>query len=256
MSYFGLTDLNSVNTLFSGFSNKTSSQTGVSSSSILSDYAGIRNGSYKKLLNAYYNKTGSSAVSGIAGSKTSTSTSKDSVKTLSRIEDAAEGLKESADALRIRGTKSVFQKETKTASDGTVTEEYNRDAIYQKVSAFVENYNSLIKSTEESNTKVIAQYSAQMIQSTNANERALEDIGITIGKDDTLSIDKEAFQKADMNKVKTLFYGTGSYGYQMSVKASMIDDQAQREAEKANTYGSNGRYNYNYSYGSSYNDYF
>ena len=68
MSYFGLSDANSVNTLFSSLNNGVSKNgaTGFGNS-ILADYASIRSGSYRKLLNAYYDKTGSSAVTDMVG---------------------------------------------------------------------------------------------------------------------------------------------------------------------------------------------
>ena len=250
MSYFGLADINSVNTLFSSLSSSSTSSTG---SSILADYASIRSGSYHKLLKAYYSKEDNSTLSSIVDS--STETSQDSTKKLTLIENAGESLKESADALITQGTKNVFKQVTQQAEDGTTTTGYKTEEIYKKVNAFVEDYNTLIEVTEDSNTASVARASVQMINLTNANEKLLEDIGITIESDDTLSIDKDTFMKADMSKVKSLFNGTGSYGYNVGVKASMIDYYAQREATKANTYSSTGSYNYNYSYGSNYSNY-
>lgn len=253
MSYFGLADMNSANTLFSSLNNNFSIGGSAGSGNILAEYASIRSGSYHKLLKAYYSDTEKSAVSDIVNP--STSTSKDSTKQLSKMENAAESLKESADALMTRGTKDVFKQTTITKEDGTTSKEYQKDAIYNKVKSFIDDYNSVVDVTEESNTKSIARASAQMIQLTNANKRLLDDIGISINKDDTLSIDKDTFMAADMNKVKSLFNGAGSYGYNVGVKASMIDYYAQNEASKANTYGSSGKYNYNYSYGSNYSNY-
>lgn len=254
MSYFGLSDINSVNTLFSsiggGFSKGGTISAG---NSILADYASIRSGSYHKLLKAYYNKDENSALSEMVNS--STATSKDSAKQLTRIENAGESLKESADELITRGSKDVFKKVPIKAEDGTTAVGYQTEEIYKKVNSFVEDYNNLVEATEESNTASIARASAQMINLTNANERMLEDIGITINDDDTLSIDKDTFMAADMNKVKSLFNGTGSYGYHVGVKASMVDYYAQYEASKANTYGRTGSYNYNYNYGSNYSNY-
>ena len=74
-----------------------------------------------------------------------------------------------------------------------------------------------------------------MIDLTDSKEKALDEIGITINTDNTLSIDKDTFMKADMEKVKGLFSGSGSYGYSVSAKASMIDYQAHNEVNKANT---------------------
>lgn len=256
MSYFGLSDINAASALFSSLGGNGSGSIGGGMStgnSILADYANIRSGSYHKLLKAYYSKEDNSALSDVVDS--STATSKDSIKKLTNIENAGEALKESADALITRGTNNVFKQETIKAEDGTTKTGYRTEEIYKKVNAFIEDYNNLVEVTEDSNTASIARASAQMINLTSANAKLLEDVGITINKDDTLSIDKDTFLKADMNKVKSLFNGTGSYGYNAGVKASMVDYYAQYEASKANTYGNNGSYNYNYNYGSNYSNY-
>ena len=82
----------------------------------------------------------------------------------------------------------------------------------------------------------------------------LAEIGIKVdSKTNTLSIDEETFKKADMKAVKSLFQGSGSYGYKVNAKASSIDYQARYEATKANTYNSFGGYSNNYSSGSLWN---
>ena len=223
---------------------------------ILSDYATIRSGAYYKLLKAYYSTDNNSSASKSVQSPTSTSIAKDSTKKLSRIENSAEDLKESADALLARGTKSAFQKVDIKQEDGTVKKGYDTEAIYKKVNDFVKSYNNLVVNTEDTNTKSIDRNMSQLTSLTDRQEKTLGKIGITINEDDSLSIDKEAFLKADMDTVKGLFNGAGSYGYSVSAKASMIDYYAQNEASKSNTYGKNGAYNYNYSYGNYYNNFF
>ncbi|MEG0961608.1 MAG: hypothetical protein RSF88_01925 [Lachnospiraceae bacterium] len=255
MSYFGLSDAGSVRTLFSSFNTGSSrnNNNSMNFGNALTDYANIRNGSYHKLMKAYYDKTGSSAVSDMVGNNTATS--KDTTKQLTKMENSAEQLKESADALLTKGNKSVFRQESITDKNGVTTKEYNKDAIYEKVNAFVGDYNALVEATEETNTKNIAQTSTQMVNATKSNRKMLGEMGITVNKDNTLSIDKETFLKADMNKVKTMFSGNGSYAYNVSTKASMIDYYAQKEASKANTYGNKGSYNYNYTNGGNYSNY-
>lgn len=258
MTYFGMSDVNSVNTLFSSLntgSNGKSSLNISSSGNILADYASIRSGGYYKLLKAYYSSNDSDNSRVSQAVKSSTSVSKDSTKMLSRIENSAEDLKSSADALLTKGTKDVFQKVDVKQEDGTVKKDYDREAIYKKVNAFVDSYNSLVEDAEDTNTKSINRNLEQMENLSYSNRNMLDKIGISINKDDTLSIDKDTFMKADMEVVKGLFNGTGSYGYSVSAKASMIDYYAQNEASKANTYGNNGAYNYNYTYGSNYSSY-
>lgn len=211
------------------------------------DYATIRSGSYFKLLKAYYSQDNSSEV------KSTISTSKDDAKTLARIESAAEEMKESAAALMTSGSKSVFEQVTTKDDAGVTKTDYDTDAIYKAVKAFADDYNDLLDQAVDSDTTNILRGARTMVNYTKVNERMLEKIGITIGEDNKLEIDEEAFKKADMGTVKNLFGNRGSYGYQIQTQASLIESYAKSEAAKSNTYGSSGMYTYNYNTGELYN---
>ena len=249
-------DSSSIGVLFSSLnsgSTKTSAMFGTSDLLGInySDYATIKNGSYTKLMKAYYAKeaSGDSSTSSI----TSTSTSKDSSKTLANIESAADDLKKASEALRTNGDKSLFTKKQTTDKDGKVSYEYDTDKIYKAVSDFVDSYNKMLKEGGDSNTNNILRSTKSMVNLTKANSNMLSMVGITIGTDNKLSIDETAFKKADMNTVKSLFHTTGGFGYQTSVQAGMIESYAKSEAEKANTYNKSGLYTYNYTTGEIYN---
>ena len=218
----------------------------------LADYASIKNGSYGKLMKAYYAKNENDSVSSDSSKKT-VSTSKDSGKTLSKIENAADDLKESADKLITKGSKSVFNKKDVTSTDedglSTTTKEYDTEAIYSAVSSFVKTYNSLIDAAGDSKTNSIINKTSSLIKMTEANEKLLSQAGITIEKDNTLSIDEEAFKKSNMSAVKSLFNGNSSYAYQVSAQASLIDFAAGTQASKSNTYTASGGYGNPYSTG-------
>lgn len=249
-------DSTSISVLFSSMNNTKSSSSSLfgGGSSLLginyADYASIRNGSYQKLLNAYYKTDASDEVKHAVSS---TSTSKDDSKTLAKIEDTAADVKESAAALMTSGSKSVFEKVTTTDENGVKKTDYDTDAIYKAVSKFVEDYNSLVDAVDDSDTSSILRAGLSMVKTSSANSNMLSKIGITVGSDSKLTIDEQAFKKADMSKVKSMFYDRGSYGYQIQTRASMIESYAKTEALKANTYGSNGMYTYNYSTGDLYN---
>ena len=233
-------DSSSIGVLFSSLnsgSTKTSAMFGTSDllGISYSDYATIQNGSYTKLMKAYYTKEASGDSSSSSVSAT-TSTSKDSSKTLANIESAAEDLKKASETLRTNGDKSLFTKKQTTDKDGKVSYEYDTDKIYKAVSDFVDSYNK-----------------KSMVNLTKANSNMLSSVGITIGTDNKLSVDETAFKKADMNTVKSLFHTTGGFGYQTSVQAGMIESYAKSEAEKANTYNKSGLYTYNYTTGEIYN---
>ena len=240
-------DSSSISTLFSSLSTSSSSSSSSSSNILgisLTDYASIRSGSYYKLMKTYYSDSDAS---------TSTATSKDSTATLARIETTAENMKDSADDLLAKGTSSVFNKISSTDADGKTTYGYDTDAIYKKVNAFVNDYNDLLDEAGDSSVTGILTATSSMVNSTKTNANLLSSIGITIGSDNKLSVDEETFKAADMDTVNSLFNSTGSYGYQISAQASMIDYYAQNEASKANTYSSTGTYTYNYTTGDLYN---
>jgi len=247
MSFYGLADGTSLNSFFNSSSYSKSNSAG--NLNFLSDYASIKNGSYHKLLKAYYK--GNDKVDSLVSS---TATSKETAKKLTAVESSADKLKEVADELYNGGTKSVFKLTDIKQEDGTTKKGYDVDAIYKKVSQFVDSYNDMLDAGDEVESQSLERAMKNLTTITGANERKLMDIGISLKSDGTLKLDEETFRKTDMSKVKDLFNGTGSYGYQVSARASMIDYAAQREASKANTYNKYGRYNNNYNY--SYNYYF
>ena len=142
-------DSSSIGVLFSSLnSGRTNTSTMFGTSDLLgisySDYATIQNGSYTKLMKAYYTKEASGDSSSSSVSAT-TSTSKDSSKTLANIESAADDLKKASETLRTNGDKSLFTKKQTTDKDGKVSYEYDTDKIYKAVSDFVDSYNTMLK---------------------------------------------------------------------------------------------------------------
>lgn len=223
----------------------------------LSDYASIKNGSYGKLMKAYYAKDAADKTASTGKDtetkKKSISTAADSAKTLSEIEKAADAMKESADSLLVKGSKSVFRKKNEKA---TVSEEYDTDAIYKAVSGFVTDYNDLLSKTSAASSKNLQSKADTLAAVTSANAKLLSRVGITVNSDSSLSLDEEAFKKSDMGTVKNLFGTTGAYGYKVSAQASMIDYTAAKESTRSNTYTANGTYSNVYSAGNILNSFF
>ncbi len=248
-------DSASIGVLFSSLNNNNRSGNGMSDLLGInySDYATIRNGSYFKLMKAYYGMDASQAVKDTVANKT-TATSKDDTKALARIESAADDMKASADALLENGTKSLFKTERVTDKEVNVTTEYDTDKIYKAVSKFVEDYNSLIDEASESKTSNISGAAERLVKMTGYNEKMLEKVGITVDEDNHLKIDEKTFKAADMTTVKGLFNERGGYGYQVSAQTSMINYYAENEASKSNTYTNAGTYTYNYNSGTLYSE--
>lgn len=231
--------------LFSGL-NTSSGGSGVGNLNFLSDYAAIKNGSYGKLMKAYYaeangTSTKSSGISSIVN-KTN-SISKDDTKTLAKVESTTEGLKESADKLLEKGSKSVWAEE-------------DMEKIYSAVSDLVKDYNSVLDTMDDVNSTSILSRAKNLTQNTAINEKLLAKAGVTINEDNSLAIDKKAFMEADMSAVKNLFTGNGSFTYRVSTYASFMNYAAEQEADKAATYTGNGTYGNTFSTGSLFDSLF
>lgn len=247
--------------LYSGSNGSSSNFLGIN----LADYACIKSGSYGKLMKAYYSKNRSEEVEKAVNdrknqtNKTEKTASEDTTKTISQLKSDASKLSEAAEKLTNTDKGSLFEGKEATVKneDGTETKttEYDRDAVYSAASSFVDKYNTLMSSAAKSeNTRVTSAYSG-LSNLTNSYKRTLEDIGITIGDDKKLKIDKEKFNEADIEKVKSVLQGGYVKGVQN--RADLIEMYAQNDAAKASgLYGSEGTYTSRLSSGSLYSSIF
>lgn len=252
-----------ISSLFSGMNS------GIDSSiyGSLAELSNIRSGSYYKVAKKYYSQisSGDSTEQAVKPGRidrteydykrgdykvnldtkdSSVSTSKDKTSVIAGVEDTAGKLKASSDTLLKTGTDSVF------ARTGG---KYDTDKIYSAVSDYVKNYNNMLSAAGNSSSSAVSNAVRNITNNTFVNSKLLASVGITADSNNKLSVDEKTFKAADMDKVKNLFNGNGSYGYQVSAGASMIEYAAKNEALRSNTYNSAGSYTYNYNSGYMFN---
>lgn len=226
---------NNYSYLFSSFGSSSSS--GLGNLGFLGDYASIKNGSYGKLMKAYYSGNSNASVKSMAQSKTE-APQKETAKKLSTVNGKTDALKESADALL------------------ALKKDSDVDTFYKGVKQFVSDYNAVVDAVNDAGNERVTARGKQMVNQSVASAKALSQIGIGLNSDGTLSLDETTFKSASLSKVKSLFQGNGSYGYQISAQASMIHYAAERESTKTATYTGSGRYNSLTGIGNLYNSYF
>lgn len=219
-------------------------QTGGGSAGIsLGDYASIQNGTYKKLLTAYYEKTGKTSKDEVASDKESSI----GKKTVNAAADAS-ALSNAAAKLMKRGSASVFSLKEMEVTDEktgqkTKKKAYDRDAIHTAVKDFVDKYNALVDSGSELDNTNILRNTLNLTKMTKANAGILSDVGITIGDGSKLFLDKEKLSRASIKDLENIFQGNGSFGSQVVEKASSIAGAAAVENAKASgTYSNTGSY--------------
>lgn len=183
------------------------------------EYASITKGSYRKLIKAYYDKYGKDGEP-----KTSKEeSSKEAIAAKNSLKEYADSLYKSIDALTVTGKKSLFNKVELTDEEtGKKSMGYDTDKIYKAVNDFVEAYNNYVKKAVDSEDNAILRQTLGMTRAAATNSGLLSKIGIKIGADNTLKIDEEAFKKADMAAVQSIFSGSGSFGNQVQTAANKV----------------------------------
>ena len=201
----------------------------------LADYAAIKNGSYKKLMRSYYKQEEEEKAAAAPG---------DSRNKLTSIKASADELKSAVDALQkddLWKMKKYMKTDKETGEDIEV-EDYDWEAITSAVKKYTDAYNNLIGAAGDSDTKDVLMNASWLTKMTASNGRTLAKAGITIGRDNKLSVDENAL-KESISTVKLLFKGYNSFADKASSKAEGISNSAARAASnKASAYDKHGSY--------------
>lgn len=206
-SYFGTSNANNAG----GFS--------------VGDYSLIKSGSYKKLLKKYYAETDN----GKKEAGTNSVKENDSTKNLLSTKTSAGALKDVA-------------KKLQTADYDKVS----RDGLLKDVKSLVDNYNTTLSSLDNIDNTAILQNGVWMTTQTSKSKKVLNDIGISIGKDNKLSVDEDAFKKADLSYVKSALSGNNSIVASIANRANQMYTISGTQAlmnERGSSYTSNGGVN-------------
>lgn len=243
--YYGMNTNNS-----SGFINSMLGTSGSASQSIynsLGDYAALKNGSYGKLVKAYYAQQSSDARTEDSRNKVRQTELPVSVtqeqKDNTAIKNDANALKSVAGELTAKGTKSIFNKiDVKDEEKGLTNREYDTDKIYKTVNQFVNKYNDLIKDSSKSTNSSISEKRESLTKYVNAYENELKEMGIQIESDKTLTIDEEKFKGSDMQSVKDVWNGTSALGAKMYQTSVELEHIAKSAVSADSLYTSNASY--------------
>ena len=180
-------------------------------SSLLGDYAAIKNGSYGKMMKSYYAKL---------EKQNAEESGETDRKTAGKIKDSASA---SAAASLYKSASALGSLNYDDRS------EENINKITDSVSAFVKDYNSLMKSAAKSENTTVQKQAESLYNSYYTNYKLFAKVGITMNSDKTLSIDEDSMKKALADTehgngatVKTLFGGIGSFADKAVNKASQI----------------------------------
>lgn len=222
---------NDVSYLFSSLNSNAKNSYGMNSLySLLGDYNSIKTGSYGKLMKAYYTESAGEEVQSLAKDVIKKEKVSKEEKAVATAQTKVDALEDSVDKLYTSDKESVWK-------------EGNKDKIYSAVSSFVTGYNETLKSVADVDSKTVNNRGLTLIDNTEMYKDDLAKIGITINKDDTLTLDKEKFAATDAKQIEAVFNSRGSYGHIQSSQIQLLKSAVDYEAVSASTYNSNAAYN-------------
>lgn len=198
----------------------------------ISDYASIKNGSYGKLMKAYYGGTqsASSSVSGATASSGEKSSKSRTSNVLERILEEKKNPKVSKEAQEANAKLTTGLSDLKTSlstlrNDSTYTDTSNgksaADKVVSAVKAYVSDYNDVVSAAKGSTLTNKTAYVANMMSSTAANADKLSEIGISVNSNGTIELDEGMLKKAGTSKVQELFSAKDITSYGSTVASRL-----------------------------------
>lgn len=190
----------------------------------LSDYASIKNGSYGKLLKAYYG-TAQNSDTAAASKKSSSDNILDKILEERRNPKVSKDIQE-ANANLTTGLSSLNTSLSTLRNDKTYTDTSNgqsaADKVVSAMKAYVSDYNTVVSAAKGSTLTNKTAYVANMMSSTAANADKLSEIGVIINPNGTLELNEAKLKAADTSKVQELFSPKDISSYGSVVAARLL----------------------------------
>ena len=206
--------------LFSGLGSGAS---GTAGSNFLSDYASIKNGSYGKLMKAYYSNIDSSGTT-VSRGKTGTNNVLEQIleerknPTVSKEAQEANANLTSGISSLIKSVSTLQNEKTYTTSeDGTSA----ADKVVSAIKDYVSLYNNVVSAAKNSTLASQTSHVASMMRNSEANAGKLAEIGISINRDGTLQLNEGKLKSTDISKVQDLFSKEDVMSYGSTVMARL-----------------------------------
>lgn len=134
---------------------------------------------------------------------------------------------------------NAYSKLAKAYSKTSGNKQLQNMSAYNRLRTPVNNAQTAIRTVGNEAAELTS--SAKVLTDTGKN--SLSAAGINVGVDGKLSIDEEAFKKTDMNTVKSLFNGNGSYAQIVSSSAARVQLSATtQQLYGGSVYGRSGSY--------------
>ncbi len=116
----------------------------------------------------------------------------------------------------------------------------NKDSVRSELNKYIEFYNSTIQTAKSSGVSGVISNLATMQQKTAQYTASLAEIGITVGSDGKLSVNKDTFDSANDDKIQSNLI---SYTSAIETNARLLNYYSTTKNDSSSGYLANGKYN-------------
>lgn len=181
----------------------------------------------KNLYKAYFNMKKSESTS----ESESASTTKKKVTNKNNVEDKL-GTLSSNMTSSVNGLEAAFA----TDKDGNI----DYDKAFSAANSFVNSYNELVSSIKKSGDQTVSGKQEFIANMTNAYNKRLANVGITVKSDGTLEIDKDQFNSASADDLSKIFGKTDSFASFMGSQSKQLSNYAAISKTNTTSYTQSG----------------
>lgn len=202
---------------------QSSSSAGSGNSNFFSDYASIKNGSYRRLMKSYYGKA-NNAASSSSGSKSRSNNVLDKLLEEKKNPKVSKEVQE-ANANLTAGISSLKSSVSTLQNEKTYTDTSNGSTGAEKtvsaVKDYVTNYNNLVTAAKGSTLTGTTSHVANMMNATAANKDKLAEIGVRVNANGTLTLNEAKLKTVDTSKVQEVFSKDDKMSYGSAVASRL-----------------------------------
>ncbi len=116
---------------------------------------------------------------------------------------------------------------------------FNRDGVKAELGKFIEFYNKTIEAAKKSGVSGVNSNLTTLLQKTAQYTKSLSEIGITVGSEGKLSLNKSVFDAATEDKIKT---NLTSYASSIETNARLVNYYSTTQNNSTSGYSATGSY--------------
>ena len=116
---------------------------------------------------------------------------------------------------------------------------FNRDGVKAELGKFIEFYNKTIEAAKKSGVSGVNSNLTTLLQKTAQYTKSLAEIGITVGSEGKLSLNKSVFDNAAEDKIKT---NLTSYASSIETNARLVNYYSTTQNNSTSGYSATGSY--------------